>query len=32
MLKLPITRITLYKHGVGFYERRADIDDDQSIV
>ena len=27
MLKLPITRITLYKHGVGFYERRADIDD-----
>lgn len=27
MYKLPITRITLYKHGVGFYERRADIDD-----
>jgi hypothetical protein len=27
MLKLPITRITLYKHEVGFYERRADIDD-----
>lgn len=27
MFKLPITRITLYKHGVGFYERRANIDD-----
>lgn len=25
MVKLPITRMTLYKHGVGFFERRAEL-------
>jgi len=26
MTNLPITRMTLYKHGVGFFERRAKLD------
>lgn len=26
MAHLPITRMTLYKHGVGFFERRAEMD------
>ncbi|MBE2222141.1 MAG: hypothetical protein IAF02_11400, partial [Anaerolineae bacterium] len=25
MSTLPITRMTLYKHGVGFFERRAEL-------
>jgi hypothetical protein len=25
MTKMPITRMTLYKHGVGFFERRAEV-------
>lgn len=25
MVNLPITRMTLYKHGVGFFERRAEL-------
>lgn len=29
MTTLPITRMTLYKHGVGFFERRAQLDGDQ---
>ena len=28
MTTLPITRMTLYKHGVGFFERRAKLDGD----
>lgn len=29
MTTLPITRMTLYKHGVGFFERRAQLEGDQ---
>jgi len=29
MAHLPIRRMTLYKHGVGFFERRADVAADQ---
>ena len=29
MAHLPITRMTLYKHGVGFFERRAEVATDQ---
>ena len=29
MAHLPITRMTLYKHGVGFFERRAEVSTDQ---
>ena len=29
MATLPITRMTLYKHGIGFYERRAEIDGEE---
>ncbi|MCB8982651.1 MAG: hypothetical protein H6659_02395 [Ardenticatenaceae bacterium] len=29
MTTLPITRMTLYKHGVGFFERRAPVDGDE---
>ena len=25
MMNLPITHMTLYKHGVGFFERRAEL-------
>ena len=26
MQRLPITHVTLYKHGVGFFERRGEVD------
>ena len=29
MTTLPITRMTLYKHGVGFFERRAQVEGDE---
>ncbi|MEJ5309635.1 MAG: hypothetical protein WHX52_07665 [Anaerolineae bacterium] len=29
MAQLPITRMTLYKHGVGFFERRARLDGEE---
>jgi hypothetical protein len=29
MTELPITRMTLYKHGVGFFERRAEFDGEE---
>ena len=29
MTKMPISRMTLYKHGVGFFERRAAVSGDQ---
>ena len=29
MSNLPITRMTLYKHGVGFFERRAQLEGDE---
>ncbi|MBK8986807.1 MAG: hypothetical protein IPM39_12160 [Chloroflexi bacterium] len=29
MTTLPITRMTLYKHGVGFFERRAQLEGDE---
>ena len=29
MTKMPISRMTLYKHGVGFFERRAAVTGDQ---
>lgn len=28
MASLPITKMTLYKHGVGYYERRGPVDED----
>ena len=32
MTTLPITRMTLYKHGVGFFERRATLDGDEASL
>ncbi|MFP4396195.1 MAG: hypothetical protein ACLFTI_13135 [Anaerolineales bacterium] len=32
MSALPITHITLYKHGVGFFERRAQVDGEEVIL
>ncbi len=29
MSNIPITRVTLYKHGVGYFERRATVSDEQ---
>jgi hypothetical protein len=30
-MKLPITRIVLYKHGVGYFEREGDIDGEATL-
>jgi hypothetical protein len=32
MSDLPIRRVVLYKHGVGYFERDAHVDGDQSLV
>jgi len=32
MSSLPIRRVVLYKHGVGYFEREAAIEGDQSLV
>ena len=32
MSDLPIRRVVLYKHGVGYFERETQIDGDQSLA
>jgi hypothetical protein len=32
MTTLPITRLTLYKHGVGFFERRAPLEGEEATL
>ncbi len=32
MRNVPITRVTLYKHGVGFFERRATVSGEQVVL
>src|SRR5262245_49811892 len=32
MSSLPITRVVLYKHGVGYFEREGDVDGDREIA
>jgi hypothetical protein len=32
MTTLPITHMTLYKHGIGFFERRATISGEEAAL
>src|SRR6516225_4946537 len=32
MALLPITRVVLYKHGVGYFEREGKVDGDESVT
>src|SRR4051812_25196892 len=31
MAGMPVTRVVLYKHGVGYFEREGTVDGDQSV-
>src|SRR6476661_8202892 len=32
MSALPVTRVVLYKHGVGYFERQGDVEGDQTLA